>query len=182
MKNLKSLSFVFTTLILLNLASCKNNNSEQLTQIDSLQTELANVAKIVANINEEKNNELEFVVDSNIKYFSKNFKDSLQKEDGLMFQNYKVISKEIKRFNIIKKELKSNIDLSINQLEKLKKDYTSGSINQKQFEEYFAREKQESEKLINVVKEREKTLAFEYKTYDSLNPLVIEFNKKIKIK
>lgn len=182
MKNLKSFLFVLGISFSLQFSSCTNNNAEQIGIIDSLKTELENAKSIVATISEDKNKELQFIVDSNISYFSKNYKDSLSKQIGFMFQDYKVVSKEIKKYNQIKDQLKLNIDYSITQLEKLKTDLTSSKITKEQFDTYIVTEKQESTKLVNLAKERQKTLNFEYNKFDSLNPLIIEFNKNIKIK
>lgn len=182
MRNLKLFLFVLGISFSLLFSSCTSNNTEQVAIIDSLKTELENAKNIVATISEDKNKELQFIVDSNISYFSKNYKDSLTKAIGFMFQDYKVVSKEIKKYNQIKDQLKLNIDYTLEQLEKLKTDFNSNKITKEQFNEYIVTEKQESVKLINLAKERQKTLNFEYKMFDSLNPLIVEFNKNIKIK
>ncbi|MES2836355.1 MAG: hypothetical protein V4667_02440 [Bacteroidota bacterium] len=182
MKNLKLLLFVLCISFLIQFSSCTSNNTEQVAVIDSLKTELENAKNIVATISEDKNKELQFIVDSNISYFSKNYKDSLSKQVGFMFQDYKVVSKEIKKYNQIKDQLKLNIDYSITQLEKLKADLTSTKITKEQFAEFIVTERKECVKLIDLAKERQKTLNFEYHKFDSLNPLIIEFIKNIKIK
>lgn len=167
---------------MLQFTACKQTENKETVIIDSLQTELTNASKIVASINDDKNKELSMVVDSNINYFSNHFKDTITKPIGFLFQDYKVVSKEIKKYNQIKDQLKLNIEYTITQLEKLKTDFNSGKISKEQFQEFLITEQKESIKLINIAKERKETLDLKYKKFDSLHPLVLDFNKKIKLK
>lgn len=182
MKIINLILYVFICFYLLQFTACKQNENKHTLIIDSLKSELANAAKIIANINDDKNNELSLVVDSNLNYFSNNFKDTITKPIGFMFQEYKIISKEIKKYNQIKDQLKLNIDYTINQLEKLKADFFSGKITNEQFQDFLLVEKKESIKLIDIAKERGKMLNNKYRIFDSLNPLIINFNKKLKLK
>jgi hypothetical protein len=155
------------------LVSCTHKYEQEIIEVEKMQVTLAGVIDTFEALEPEKVDaafaEHEMLMGQIKKYFSP---DSITHEISLTLDNYKAIKKGAKSFNKDYSQLKENIFLQKDQLEKLKLDLSNKAIDETKVQDYLEHEK----KQISLLQQNLGTLVFNYDivltTQESLAPAV----------
>jgi hypothetical protein len=145
--------------LLFTLISCSHKYEKEISEVEKIEVTIAGVIDTFEMLEPEKidaaYSEYEMLMGQIKKYFSP---DSITHEISLTLDNYKAIKKGAKSFKSDYKQLKENIYLQKDQLEKLKLDLVNKAIDETKIMEYLDHEKNQ----VDLLQQNLGTLVFNY--------------------
>ncbi len=168
-----------TIIAALFFEACHNSDPKVISRIDSLLKVLDTTNKIASTIDFSKEKENAKKIEEDLALIQTNFKDTLDKEMGILLFAYKGIieegeeegSKSENYSNMLKKEL----DFSKTQLINLKHDFEKTDLTPEDFKKYFETEAIAVSKLNLFVKDKQEEFLRKEKQFSEMQPKVQAF-------
>ena len=171
MKLIKTL-FIGLSISAVLVACGPQISKEKLAQIDELEAMINDASEMLNAVDSATAIQAVDTYNENLHYIQNNLKDTLPRQEAFFVDTYYRLRKIMQKFSENYNTLSSEVVIAKQQLTNLRKDAKNGLVEEKQFDEYLALERQNTEGLFNATKDLMEPFQKALPLYEKKNPRI----------